>query len=320
MQKAATKTKAQVRDDLIMYKFRTKLCTRKRQCRNPSNCFDAHSKIMKRRVPRQVLSNRGLFNYIPEPCEEFLRSKSCRLGDSCPQSHGWLEIIFHPLLYKTKLCKSKRYNGVCSEYGVYCAKAHARFEIRSLVEIYGEHWKRHYDISHRKSITSNDRSRRPSLNLRNKRRFKTQRVGVAVVPKKRQMLDVNLFAQYILNGKMSQFDHPPMCLEQPSPKAALLNDTYIQFEDIESRDVGEKSPDGKSGSSFGSREIMSYTELYSPDIGLNNEHMTNINLIDVVIAKQQESGTYGTMSPSKDSFMDMSRSPSFAHDELQNYF
>jgi len=145
-----------------------------------------------------------------------------------------------------------------------------------------------------------------------------QRVGVAVVPKKRHMLDVNLFAQYILDGKISQLDHPPMCTEQPSPQAALLVDTDIQFEDIESRDIGEKSPGGKSGSSLGSREIMSYTELYSTNSGLNNEHSTNINLLDVVIAKQQESGWYGTMSPSQDCLMETSRSPSFVHDEFEN--
>jgi len=138
MRKAETKTKAQIRDDLIMYKFGTKLCSGRRQCRNRSTCFDAHSITMMRRVPRQVHSNGGLFNYIPEPCQEFQRSKKCRLGDSCPQAHGWLEIIFHPLVYKTKLCRAKRHNGICSDYGVYCAKAHARFEIRSLIKIYGE--------------------------------------------------------------------------------------------------------------------------------------------------------------------------------------
>jgi len=158
MHKAETKTKAQIRDDLIMYTFGTKLCSGRRQCRNRSTCFDAHSITMMRRVPRQVHSNGGLFNYIPEPCQEFQRSKKCRLGDSCPQAHGWLEIIFHPLLYKTKLCRAKRHNGICSDYGVYCAKAHARCEIRSLIEIYGEDWKRHYDVSQRTCVTRNDRS------------------------------------------------------------------------------------------------------------------------------------------------------------------
>jgi len=57
-----------------------------------------------------------------------------------------MEIIFHPLVFKTKMCRSYLKNGVCCEYDVYCAKAHHPAEIRNLVEIYGEDWKRHYDL------------------------------------------------------------------------------------------------------------------------------------------------------------------------------
>jgi len=35
--------------------------------------------------------------------------------------------------------------GVCSKYGIYCAKAHNENEIRNLVTIYGKCWKRHYE-------------------------------------------------------------------------------------------------------------------------------------------------------------------------------
>jgi len=35
--------------------------------------------------------------------------------------------------------------GVCSKYGIYCAKAHSENEIRNLVTIYGKDWKRHYE-------------------------------------------------------------------------------------------------------------------------------------------------------------------------------
>jgi len=131
-------------DDDYMYKFRTKLCTKKR-CRNPPKCFDAHSEVMRRRVP--VQGEHGLYNYLPKPCPEWQKLKKCSLGEGCPRSHGWLEIIFHPLLYKTKMCKSDMKDGVCREYGIYCAKAHKPREIRNLVRIYGESWKKHYDLS-----------------------------------------------------------------------------------------------------------------------------------------------------------------------------
>jgi len=131
-------------DDDYMYKFRTKRCTKKR-CRNPSKCFGAHSEVMMRRVPS--LGKDGLYNYIPEPCPQWQELKNCSLGKSCQRSHGWLERIFHPLLYRTKMCKSGLKNGVCREYGVYCAKAHKPTEIRNLLKIYGEDWKKHYDLS-----------------------------------------------------------------------------------------------------------------------------------------------------------------------------
>merc|ERR1719317_592308 len=104
---------------------------------------------MSRRVPIQLESNRGLFNYIPEHCPQYKKTKKCDAGDACFRAHGWLEVIFHPLLYKTKLCESTHENGVCKLYGIYCAKAHKRSEMRDLVKIYGENWKAHYETSKR---------------------------------------------------------------------------------------------------------------------------------------------------------------------------
>jgi len=316
MHNTETKTQSQVRDDLIMYQFRTKLCNRKHRCKNPSNCFDAHSNTMKRRVPKQAGSKWGLFNYIPVSCQDYL-SKKCRLGKSCPRSHGWLEVIFHPLLYKTKLCKSQRgKNGICKAHGVYCAKAHTRSEIRNLLEIYGEQWKRHYDLSHRLSRTMNDQfTIMPNFNMTKKCNSKMERVGLALVPKIRKILDVNLFAQNILDGHNSQLDHPPMCLEQTSPKAEFLD---IQFEDLEYRDAGEKSQVGKIGSSLGSKEITDYTELYTHNPRLYDEHLRNGSLIDCKITMEQESGSYCTYSLMQDCLMATSRSPSFVYDDLEN--
>jgi len=110
---------------------------------------------MKRRVPK--LNADGLFNYIPEECPQWKNSKKekkCTWGDKCLRSHGFLEKIFHPLLYKTKICKSSHKSGICAEYGDYCAFARSTSEIRDLVEIYGEDWKQHYDLSDREKKDS----------------------------------------------------------------------------------------------------------------------------------------------------------------------
>jgi len=145
----------------------------------------------------------GVFNYIPEPCPQWQKSKSCRMGKNCPLSHGWLEIIYHPLLYKTKLCKSERQGGVCTKYGVYCAKAHSRCEIRSLVYIFGENWKRHYDLSNRFGFQRLDFAPKSRVIKMKKYKQYRKRVGLAVPPKGFQMLDLNRFANYLLE-KQSQ--------------------------------------------------------------------------------------------------------------------
>jgi len=267
---------------------------------------------MKRRVPKQMRSSGGLFNYIPEPCQEFEKFKRCRFGDSCPRSHGWLEIIFHPLLYKTKLCKSRLQNGVCSEYGIYCAKAHARAEIRSLVEIYGEKWKRHYVLSDRMKVRRNDHFRKPNLNTARNLNYKMGRVGRAVVPKTRHMLDVNLFAQYILDGKISQIEKPPMCLEQRSPKDELLTDSDILFEDIRSPVDEEKSPDIKTCSYGEGKEITSYTQLYTPDVTLVDDHLRHCSPVDQVVE------SHSLRSPNDDIHMASSVSASIMNEDWEN--
>jgi len=133
-------------DNFYMYKFRTK-----KQCRQPNNCNNTHSLVTWRRVPKQ--GRNGLFNYIPKPCPGWKKHQKCVLQDSCPQAHGFLEIIYHPLLYRTKMCESNQKSGVCRKYGVHCAKAHHPTEIRNLAKIYGTNWKKHYNLNLRGSAT-----------------------------------------------------------------------------------------------------------------------------------------------------------------------
>jgi len=197
-------TKSDDANELYMYKFRTKFCSMKGKCPSPATCFDAHSKILKRRVPK-LIEVSGVYNYIPECCPQWRRSKSCSSGENCPRSHGWLEVIYHPLLYKTKLCKSDRKDGICTEYGQYCAKAHNRIEVRSLVNIFGEDWKRHYDLSGRFGSRPGGDPTGSKVSIR---RYKHQRnrVGLAVAPKSYQTIDINLFAGYLLEKQASMHD------------------------------------------------------------------------------------------------------------------
>jgi len=303
MDQVIWKSQARALDDLYMFKFRTKLCTRKKQCKNPSRCFDAHSNLMKRRVPKRVWTNGGLFNYIPEPCQEWQRSKKCSLGDNCTRSHGWLEMIYHPLLYKTKLCKSKRQNGVCIEYGFYCAKAHARSEIRCLVDIYGENWKQHYDLLERPRFKSNSRPVRAISNMTKIRMFDKGRVGIAVPPRRQHVTDLTLFAQHLLEGKISPQDQPPVCVLDRSQEGKLLTRSRSPFEDIGSSVMS--FPDGMSGFQSADEEVALFNQRFSSNFGLEKNERRHCNLKDGIFMRHFKAGSKSTIRPTPETYMAM---------------
>jgi len=146
-------------DDDCMYKYRTKKCW-DRNCKKGKGCFDSHCNTI-RRVP-QWLPYDNLFNYIPQECPEYKKQKKCAMGNACYLAHGWLEIIYHPLVFKTKLCESRLKKGVCSKYGIHCAKAHNDGEVRNLVSIYGKDWRRHYQ-ARRESVKTTNREAKHKL-------------------------------------------------------------------------------------------------------------------------------------------------------------
>jgi len=72
------------------------------------------------------------------------------------------------------------------------------------------------------------------------------RVGRAEQPKQRYRINVNLFAQSLLNGEISENEEPPMYLEnQPKKSKAAIRDGTEFWED--------------------NRKVTSYTQLYQSD-------------------------------------------------------
>jgi len=170
-------------DELLM-KFRTNVCTY--DCKIASEtCFNSHRRLCHRRVP--IMKENGRFSYIPVKCPSVFKDgvwtsdtdsdSLCEKGSSCHFAHSWLEVIFHPLLFRTKPCMFLRdpKTGLCLEKGVWCAKAHKKHEIRSLVDIYGNDWKKHYDIGGSKSYER----RKPSSN----RKIRSANQGCISQPK-----------------------------------------------------------------------------------------------------------------------------------------
>eukprot|EP00439_Symbiodinium_sp_Y106_P042705 s6622_g5.t1 len=97
-------------------KFRTKPCERlltKNECSFGDRCQYAHS--VPRRNPKNV-------SYSPEMCSS---PATCHLGDACPKAHTVEECLYHPTMYRTRLCPEKKQ---CTVF--YCPHAHAEEELR----------------------------------------------------------------------------------------------------------------------------------------------------------------------------------------------
>eukprot|EP00746_Dinoflagellata_sp_MGD_P013800 gnl/MRDRNA2_/MRDRNA2_129961_c0_seq1.p1 gnl/MRDRNA2_/MRDRNA2_129961_c0~~gnl/MRDRNA2_/MRDRNA2_129961_c0_seq1.p1 ORF type:complete len:581 (+),score=99.09 gnl/MRDRNA2_/MRDRNA2_129961_c0_seq1:108-1850(+) len=80
--------------------------------------------------------------YMAEPCEhEFLTDDSasvaedralCPLGDMCSKCHNIVELLYHPDVYKRRLCKDE---SLCPR-GKLCAFAHSRLELETHTTVY----------------------------------------------------------------------------------------------------------------------------------------------------------------------------------------
>ncbi|PFH35174.1 hypothetical protein BESB_060610 [Besnoitia besnoiti] len=109
--------------------FRTQLCEnhQKAHCAQPDACPHSHCLTWQRRNPYEII-------YDPHLCPgiEFRRSNSkmslirhCTRGRSCTYAHSKEEELYHPLMYKTKICTVFPN---CDRH--YCPFAHSVDELR----------------------------------------------------------------------------------------------------------------------------------------------------------------------------------------------
>eukprot|EP01066_Platyproteum_vivax_P005964 Platyproteum_vivax@DN1827_c0_g1_i1.p1 len=115
--------------DLVV--FRTIPCKELRekgQCRFGSKCRFSHSLKFPRRNPEK-------YSYLPSYCPKIQFSRNeqgstklinnCKLGRQCSGAHTIEEQLFHPLIYKTKVCPNWP-----DCHKVYCSWAHGSHELR----------------------------------------------------------------------------------------------------------------------------------------------------------------------------------------------
>ena len=103
--------------DFYIFYYKTVFCPFIWKEHNGMSCVYAHSLQELRRKPH-------IFEYGVKECQNFLNN-NCPNGRRCKDSHGKMEIEFHPLSYKTIPCKNKGCQGAEN-----CPYAHLRHEIR----------------------------------------------------------------------------------------------------------------------------------------------------------------------------------------------
>lgn len=94
-------------DDFYMFHFKTVWCPFNLTQHDKALCVYAHNWQDYRRKPQS-------FQYDPLPCSNWKSTDfivnyedGCPLKEKCSKCHGWKELEYHPLNYKTKHCPSK---------------------------------------------------------------------------------------------------------------------------------------------------------------------------------------------------------------------
>lgn len=117
--------------ETILSSYKVLPCEDQSEARGGPQCgcrdFKYHSPAERRRP---------LCFYQPIPCQEANRFGlwhtivECERGDSCDFAHSRFEVMFHPLVYKTRLCTRRR-----CQFGRLCSHAHSFEELRSGEEL-----------------------------------------------------------------------------------------------------------------------------------------------------------------------------------------
>jgi len=112
--------------DFYMFYYKTVFCPFIWKNHDANQCVYAHSVQELRRKPH-------LFEYSTKECSYFLNDQEniCPLGRKCGESHGKMEVEFHPLGYKTMACRKKNCNGAEN-----CPYAHDQGEMRFVYLIF----------------------------------------------------------------------------------------------------------------------------------------------------------------------------------------
>jgi hypothetical protein len=106
--------------DFFIYKFKTVVCPFD-QKHDKSSCEYSHNLQDFRRNPKKYIYEKKNCSKWDNKKTILIYSDGCPDGYLCNYCHGWKELDFHPLSYKTTKCKN--YRGNC-EKGILCPFYH----------------------------------------------------------------------------------------------------------------------------------------------------------------------------------------------------
>ncbi|KAF2075097.1 hypothetical protein CYY_003617 [Polysphondylium violaceum] len=115
---------------------------KKIECTKDRDCFYYHKKEEYRRPP---FDEGGQLLYSHSPCQT-----KCS-HPNCTYSHNDVEIMYHPTIYKTKMCNDYLSNRACKK-GRWCAFAHGLDDIRSITNTAKFNTQKVHNHSHNNNI------------------------------------------------------------------------------------------------------------------------------------------------------------------------
>eukprot|EP00746_Dinoflagellata_sp_MGD_P163617 gnl/MRDRNA2_/MRDRNA2_91766_c0_seq1.p1 gnl/MRDRNA2_/MRDRNA2_91766_c0~~gnl/MRDRNA2_/MRDRNA2_91766_c0_seq1.p1 ORF type:complete len:619 (-),score=98.71 gnl/MRDRNA2_/MRDRNA2_91766_c0_seq1:627-2483(-) len=126
-------------DVLDLATFKTQRCNGDGPTSHDSKCCRMyHHRYDRRRPPT---------GYAPEPCEhEFLQDQGngaliaddhviCPFGDQCGKCHNIVELLYHPQVFKRRLCMDMLEKDTCPR-GALCGFAHSRAELEAHATVF----------------------------------------------------------------------------------------------------------------------------------------------------------------------------------------
>ncbi len=116
--------------------YRTHKCAKSTAPDHDPACIKYHDESRERRRIPVLYESSMTWNYYPVMCG----SQECPLGGECRLAHTQAEIDYHPMVYKSDVCKNRAGELLysCEQFGPGCPAAHSISDLRDIQKLYSQ--------------------------------------------------------------------------------------------------------------------------------------------------------------------------------------